>query len=138
MTIKNSTDSHRIFVFGSNLKGRHGAGAALHAYIHYGALEGKGQGLAGRSYAIPTKDANIKTLPLITIATCINTFIKFVREHPIVEFNMTQIGCGLAGYDPEQIAPLFKEIADDNWLVWFDPTWRRFFPKHTKFWSHPI
>jgi hypothetical protein len=96
-----------IFVFGSNLAGRHGAGAALHARQYCGAIYGVGEGLQGNSYAIPTKDTNINTLPLHEINKYVNVFIKFAKENPSMEFIVTKIGCGLAGYSPKEIAPMF-------------------------------
>jgi hypothetical protein len=81
-----------IFVFGSNLAGRHGKGAAKWALQHRGAIYGQGEGLQGQSYAIPTKDKLIKTLP---------------ADHPEMIFQLTPIGCGLAGYSPADIAPMF-------------------------------
>lgn len=98
-----------IFVFGSNLAGRHGKGAALTAYQAYGAVYGKGQGFQGRSYAIPTKDLFLKTLPLERIKVYVNTFIEFARKNPDMRFTVTRIGCGLAGYKDEDIAPMFAE-----------------------------
>ena len=98
-----------IFVFGSNTAGRHGKGAALEAVQRHGAIYGKGVGLQGRSYAIPTKDASIRTLPLIKINQYVQQFIKFAEENPKLEFFVTRIGCGLAGYTDEQIAPMFKD-----------------------------
>ena len=86
-----------IFVFGSNLAGRHGKGAALHARQNCGAIYGQGEGLQGQSYAIPTKDARLRTLPLGIIAVHINNFILFARSRPDLEFEVTRIGCGLAG-----------------------------------------
>jgi hypothetical protein len=97
-----------IFVFGSNLAGRHGAGAALFAYRNHGAKYGHGIGLQGSSYAIPTKDFSIKTLPLDMISKHVDKFLKFVHEHQGMTFNVTRIGCGLAGYADSQIAPMFK------------------------------
>ncbi len=91
----------RIFVFGSNLAGRHGKGAALHARQFYGARNGVGVGFVGRSYAIPTKDERIRTLPLNRIRPYVDAFLAFARDNPELEFNVTRIGCGLAGYsDP--------------------------------------
>lgn len=106
---KNSSLPKRdqIFCFGSNLRGAHGAGAAKQA-LKYGARFGRGIGLSGQSYAIPTKDADIKTLPLETIATYVDRFIKFARENPDITFFLTAIGTGLAGYSHKDIAPLFK------------------------------
>jgi len=97
-----------IFVFGSNLGGRHGKGAALSALQHHGAIYGQGIGLQGSSYAIPTKDAKLQTLPLDEIQTHVDEFLAFARANPQVRFQVTAIGCGLAGYKPSQIAPMFK------------------------------
>ena len=92
-----------IFVFGSNLAGRHGAGAALAALKDHGAIYGRGEGLQGQSYAIPTKDrtpwpSKPKTLPLYVIAEYITEFLQFSQLHLELTFNLTRIGCGLAGY----------------------------------------
>lgn len=97
-----------IFVFGSNLAGRHGAGAAKFAVQHHGAIYGQGWGLQGNSFAIPTKDANIKTLPLLYIRYYVEMFKMFAEEHPELQFQLTPIGCGLAGYTYEDIGPMFK------------------------------
>ncbi len=97
-----------IFVFGSNLAGRHGKGAALWARQNRGAIYGQGEGLQGRSYAIPTKDGDLFTLPVSVIAFAVWRFLEFAREHPEHTFEVTPIGCGLAGYEPAQIAPMFK------------------------------
>jgi hypothetical protein len=102
-----------IFVFGSNLSGHHGAGAARHAYIHYGARYGIGIGRTGESYAIPTKDERIRTLPLSRIQGYVEEFIKYAKEHPELDFQVTAIGCGLAGYTPHQIAPMFVGAPDN-------------------------
>ena len=97
-----------IFVFGSNLAGRHGKGAALHARKHFGAIYGKGIGRQGQSYAIPTKDINLQTLPLTAVAGYINDFINYAINNPDLKFEVTRVGCGLAGYTDQQIAPLFR------------------------------
>jgi hypothetical protein len=97
-----------VFVFGSNLAGRHGKGAALYAREHHGAIYGQSEGLQGNSYGIPTKDASIRTLPLETIAGYVTRFKAFAAAHPDHRFQVTAIGCGLAGYSPTQIAPLFR------------------------------
>lgn len=97
-----------IFVFGSNLAGRHGAGAALFALQNHGARYGQGVGRQGNSYAIPTKDFSIKTLPLIEIHFHVRDFLDYASKHPELEFQVTRIGCGLAGYSDEDIAPFFK------------------------------
>lgn len=99
-----------IFVFGSNLAGRHGKGAALHAYKHHGAIYGLGVGMQGKCYAIPTKDHKLNTLPLSEIQKYVSTFRGFAVRHPFFTFNVTRIGCGLAGYSDSDIAPLFKGV----------------------------
>lgn len=97
-----------IFVFGSNLAGRHGAGAALCALQDHGAVYGQGIGLQGNSYGIPTKDGNIETLPLTSIHAYVLDFLIHAQEHPDNTYNVTRIGCGLAGYTDSDIAPMFK------------------------------
>lgn len=97
----------KIFVFGSNAAGRHGKGAALWARQNRGAIYGQGEGLQGQSYAIPTKDIYIRTLPLDIIERGVQTFLAFAKSHPDLDFEVTPIGCGLAGYRHEQIAPMF-------------------------------
>jgi hypothetical protein len=97
-----------IFVFGSNLAGRHGAGAAKFALENHGAVYGHGVGIQGRSYAIPTKDQHIKTLPLYIIKLHVNVFKLFARQHEELTFYVTPIGCGLAGYKRKQIRPFFE------------------------------
>lgn len=119
----------RIFVFGSNLLGRHGKGAALRAKMRYGAEYGTAIGLVGQSYAIPTKDTELKTLPLDQIHEFVHQFNAFVRAHPELEFNVTQVGCGLAGYKPKDIAPMFD--AQPN--TWFDRAWEQYLPINTNF-----
>jgi len=96
-----------IFVFGSNLAGLHGAGAAADAVKEHGAVYGQGIGLQGNSYAIPTKDEKIRSLPLVRIFDHVRDFVLFAEQHPELEFAVTRIGCGLAGYTDRQIAPMF-------------------------------
>ena len=96
-----------IFVFGSNLAGRHGKGAALHAKQSYGARYGVGEGLTGCAYAIPTKGHNLEVLPLDAIAVSINRLSEFAWNNPGMRFLLTPVGCGLAGYTVNQIRPLF-------------------------------
>jgi hypothetical protein len=98
----------QIFVFGSNLAGRHGKGAALVARQKHGAIYGQGAGRQGGSYAIPTKDAKLRTLPLVTIKVYVDHFIAYAKDHPNLIFNLTAIGCGLAGYKPVDISPMFQ------------------------------
>jgi hypothetical protein len=97
-----------IFVFGSNLAGRHGKGAALEAYKKWGATYGFGVGRQGNSYAIPTKGYRLETLPLTTIRFFVQEFLEYALRMPGNVFKLTPIGCGLAGYSPEQIAPMFE------------------------------
>jgi hypothetical protein len=98
-----------IFVFGSNLLGIHKRGAALCALKEHGALLGRGFGRQGNSYAIPTKETPYKSLSLIDINVYVAEFIIYANLPHITEliFNVTPIGCGLAGYTPEDIAPMF-------------------------------
>lgn len=105
-----------IFVFGSNLAGRHGAGAALFAKNNHGAVYGVGEGPTGSAYALPTKDFNINTLPLEAVKKHVDKFLEYARLHPELQFRLTPIGCGLAGYKPVDIAPMFI-IAPVNVLL---------------------
>lgn len=106
----------RIFVFGSNLAGRHGKGAALEARQNWGAIYGQGVGLQGRSYGIPTKSIELNTLGLNAIKVYVDAFLKFAALNTDMEFIVTKIGCGLAGYTEADIAPMFKG-APDNCLL---------------------
>lgn len=105
-------EDNEIFVFGSNLAGIHGAGAARIAVIMFGAEMGTGYGLQGQSFAIPTKDHKINTLPLVTIKYYVDQFIAFARNNPQYNFLVTKIGCGLAGLQVSEIAPMFKEALE--------------------------
>ncbi len=98
-----------IFVFGSNLAGIHGKGAALTARRQYGAKLGHGVGFTGRAYAIPTKDEYLEVLPIEFIEPYIRRFVKLTQEGKH-RFFVTAVGCGLAGYHPSQIAPLFRGV----------------------------
>lgn len=100
--------TRQIFVFGSNLAGLHRAGSARAAVEQHGAIIGVGVGLQGNSYAIPTKDEKIKSLPLLRIIPYVYQFLEFARMHPEMTFNIVAIGCGLAGYGPSEIGPMFK------------------------------
>lgn len=102
-----------IFVFGSNEAGRHGKGAALTALKQYGAKYGQGLGRQGLSYAIPTKNSNLAVLSLTTIKQYVDKFLQYARENPELTFNVTRIGCGLAGYKDEQIGPLFNDAPNN-------------------------
>jgi len=98
---------NEIFVFGSNLAGAHGGGAARIAYEKFGAIWGQGVGLQGQSYAIPTMQGGVDT-----IRPYVDEFIRFAKSHPEHTFLVTRIGCGIAGFTPEQIAPLFYRTMD--------------------------
>jgi hypothetical protein len=98
-----------IFVFGSNKAGVHGAGAAQMALQLYGAELGKGRGLSGRSYALPTKDRWLDTLPLPELHFEVDFFLAHAGKMKENIFAVTRVGCGLAGYTDEQIAPFFKD-----------------------------
>lgn len=101
-------EDNQIFVFGANTSGRHGKGAAKTA-MKWGAKYGQGEGIQGRTYGIPTKDSSIRnTLGLTTIARYIDRFIQYAKDNPNFIFLLTEIGCGLAGLTPKQVAPLFK------------------------------
>lgn len=106
------TDGHvplqgEVFVFGSNLYGIHGAGAALQALNKYGAVIGRGEGRHGQSYAIPTKRDIGTVLPLEDIRKHVAKFIDYAHANPDTLFYVTRIGCGYAGYKDEQVAPMF-------------------------------
>ena len=102
-----------IFVFGSNLAGKHGGGAAWYAYQKFGAVWGEGVGLHGQTYAIPTMQGGVET-----IKPYVDQFIAFAMQHPELTFLVTRIGCGIAGFTDEEIAPLFKAaLLVDNILL---------------------
>ena len=101
-------EAGEIFIFGSNLSGRHDAGAARKA-LEFGAVMGKGVGFKGRTYAIPTKDENIRTMPIEAIEPYVKQFIDYASKNQHLTFLVSKIGCGLAGYSPEDIAPLFED-----------------------------
>ena len=102
-----------VFTFGSNTMGRHGKGAALFAVKHRGAVYGRGVGYQGNSYAIPTKNGQLQTLRLGVISGHVDHFLRFAAWRPDLRFQVTPIGCGLAGYRPEQIAPMFADAPDN-------------------------
>lgn len=108
---------NKIFVFGSNIAGRHGKGAALFARQHHGAIYGQGEGLQGQSYGIPTKDERLRTLPLDDIANNVVGFLEFALSHPELTFEVTKIGCGLAGYQPSDIAWMFNAPCPRNVIL---------------------
>lgn len=96
-----------IFVFGSNLAGHHGGGAARVAFDRFGAQWGQGEGIQGQSYAIPTMQGGVET-----IKPYVDRFLDLAYEWDQNTFLVTRIGCGIAGFTPEQIAPLFDRALD--------------------------
>ena len=100
-------EPNEIFVFGSNLAGFHGGGAARIAYEQFGAEWGVGVGRTGQCYAIPTMQGGVET-----IKPYVNEFIMFTKQHPEYKFLVTRIGCGIAAFTPDEIAPLFKDAID--------------------------
>lgn len=105
-----SLDSGEVFVFGSNIRGIHGAGAAQMANKLFGAEMGVGIGVTGDCYAIPTKDSNLRTLPITVVEEYIKDFIEYAYQTPDKIFLVTEVGCGLAGFSVKEIAPLFRRV----------------------------
>jgi hypothetical protein len=97
-----------IWVFGSNLRGAHGKGAAKIAHKNFAAPYGQHTGRMGAAFGIPLKDRRLNTLPLDEIKPFIALFLSYAWNHPELKFYVTRVGCGLAGYEDEEIAPLFK------------------------------
>ena len=98
---------NEIFVFGSNLQGMHGGGAARIAFEEFGAIWGQGVGLQGQSYGIPTMHGGVDV-----IKPYVDEFVNFAKSHPELKFLVTRIGCGIAGFRDEEIAPLFKDAIE--------------------------
>jgi hypothetical protein len=122
-----------VFVFGSNEAGIHGAGAARAAVVKHGARMGCSFGMQGTSFAIPTKGTVIvrgnrvvgDSLRIEKVAAYVNQFIAYAKENHHLKFQVTQIGCGLAGFTAEQIAPLFEDAPEN---CFFDDAWKPFLP----------
>lgn len=115
--------NNAVFVFGSNLAGVHGAGAARAAMDAFNAECGVGIGPTGSAYAIPTKDRHIKTMPLAEIEPHVTHFLQYARSNRETTFFVTRIGCGLAGYRDIDIAPMFRDAPEncdmpDTWREW--------------------
>lgn len=121
----------QIFVFGSNLAGIHGAGAARVALKLHGAIPGEGFGLYNESYAIPTKDQNIESFTLNQVRYYVNCFVEDARRCPHMAFKVTRIGCGLAGFKDEDIAPMFVNAGVN---CEFDSAWKPWLPGK-RFWG---
>ena len=103
---------NEVFVFGSNLRGAHGGGAARVAVECFGAVWGQGVGMQGQCYAIPTMHGGVDV-----IKPYVDEFIAFAREHREMKFLVTPIGCGIAGFTVEEIAPLFADAIDDENII---------------------
>ena len=113
----------KIFVFGSNTQGIHGKGAARDAYEFYGAEWGVGEGRTGYSFAIPTKLSVRRVRRLVDIRASVDLFMEYAKAHPELDFLVTRVGCGYAGFNDDQMAPMFQGSPDN---CSFDPRWERF------------
>lgn len=122
-----------VFVFGSNESGIHGVGAAKFAYEKKGARWGKSYGHHGDSFAIPTKDEYIETMPLSRIRQYVQGFLAYAAGHRKLRFQVTAIGCGLAGYTHTEIAPMFRDAPLN---CEFDESWKSFLGDKYTYWGH--
>ena len=125
-TIIKNLPENTVFVFGSNLAGTHQGGAAKIAHLHFGATKGVGRGWAGQSFAIPTMNEHLQQMPLSQIQHYIEDFKIYTKNHPKTKYFMTAVGCGVAGYKVEEIAPMFKGISRN---VIFPASFRPFVEK---------
>lgn len=122
-----------VFVFGSNEAGRHGAGAALIAFMKHGAAMGVSYGHMGASFAIPTKDQTVRyPLPLPQINDYVRGFLAYAKGHPEHRFKVTRIGCGLAGHRDTDIAPMFMDAPNN---CTFDTEWELLLTPQHRFWG---
>lgn len=121
-----------IFTFGSNLAGRHGAGAARYAMSARGAKYGVGVGRTGECYALPTKGFRIETMPIEAIALHVERFKEYARNNQDCDFQVTRLGCGLAGYKDSEIAPMFKDAPKN---CYFDEEWRQYLGENHEYWG---
>lgn len=114
-----------VFVFGSNTQGRHGAGAARCAVQYYGAIYGQAEGRQGYSYAIVTKELRPGyTQPgMQEIRAGVERFVEYARAHPELCFYITAVGCGLAGFNPRDVAPMFHGVPENCLLP---PRWEQY------------
>lgn len=125
-TIIKALPEDSVFVFGSNLAGTHQGGAAKIAHQHFGAMKGVGRGWSGQSFAIPTMNEHLQQMPLSQIQHYIEDFKIYTQNHPKIKYFITAIGCGVAGYKVEEIAPMFKGISHN---VIFPASFRPFVEK---------
>ena len=127
---------NNVFVFGSNESGIHGAGAALAAKMKHGAVQGVGFGFTGNSFAIPTKDWRINTMDIEDVKFYVRRFLKIAAEvqddGSTIQFQVTRIGCGFAGFKDEDIAPLFKDAPAN---CKFDTAWKPWLGEGKQYWG---
>ena len=136
-SIVKSLPEDTVFVFGSNLAGTHQGGAAKIALQHFGAIKGAGRGWAGQSYAIPTMNEHLQQMPLSQIEHYIDDFKIYTKNHPKNTYFITSVGCGVAGYKVEEIAPMFKGISKNViFPVSFRPFVEKTLPKLTQHLLH--
>ncbi|MCA1800210.1 MAG: hypothetical protein LC687_00645 [Actinobacteria bacterium] len=128
--------SDMVFVFGSNLSGIHGAGAARTALKLHDAEWGVGEGLTGKSYALPTKGHNISFMPLDEVRKHIQKFMKYSYDNrDLYNFQVTRVGTGLSGFRDEDIAEIFHYVAYPESNCFFDTAWRPYLPVGAKYWG---
>ena len=138
-TIVKSLPEDTVCVFGSNMAGTHAGGAAKIALLHFGAMKGAGRGWAGQSYAIPTMNEHLQQMPLSQIQHYIDDFKIYTKNHPKMTYFLTSIGCGIAGYKVEEIAPMFKGISHNViFPASFRPFVERTLPRLSKKFLHTI
>jgi len=120
------TEPHEIFVFGSNLAGIHGKGAAKVAMEQFNAAWGVPEGLMGMSYAIPTKDGRLRALSFFDVSVGVDKFVEFTKKHPETSFFVTAVGCGYARFTADRIAPLFRGAINcsfpSQWQLYLEQT----------------
>ena len=124
MTNITSLPDRHYFVFGSNEAGRHGKGAALCAKQYFGAVYGQGHGEQGNSYGITTKDASLRSLSIDEIRENVRVFLLHAKNHPHKQFAVSRVGCGLAGYRDEQIAPMFNGFPSNVYFL--EESWKQY------------
>lgn len=122
MTSEIEKDTRPVFVFGSNLQGIHRSGAAKDAMEKYGAIFGQGEGIQGNCYALPTKRTPWVSLSLDEIREHVGVFLEYATKNSTTQFNVTKVGCGLAGYSSKDIAPMFYAAPENCWMHrdWLD------------------
>ncbi|AWL28484.1 hypothetical protein A7P53_11825 [Acinetobacter defluvii] len=122
-----------VFVFGSNMAGTHQGGAAKIAHQYFGAMKGVGRGWSGQSFAIPTMNEHLQQMPLSQIQHYVDDFKIYTKNHPKTKYFVTAVGCGVAGYKVEEIAPMFKGISHNViFPVSFRPFVEKTLPKLTQ------